>query len=1468
MKRLFVLFLVLLCLVSIGSAATQVINNSWSQVAPQYGGETFTYSPVTYNDGTGDALYAGSASNGTLLKYNTTIGGWLRVAYKYGTQTNTVNLVNYNDGTGNAIFAVTYDNGLLLKYNRTLNNWSQVASQYGGEHGKYLITYNDGTGTAIFAGTTSNSSLLKYNTTIGGWLCVANNGASEPTIDSMVVYNDGTGNALFAGTNSNGLLLKYNSTLGNWSKVANQLGAQTYTYSMTTYDDGTGNAIYAGMATNGYLYKYNLTLAGWKQMSGQYGSEGYITSISRYNDGTGDAVYGGTYPGGLLLKYNASVGAWTQVASQINSQTQIVGLVQYSPNGLGNSLYGTTYPNGKLFKYDTYTVSPITTFSSNVTSGYSIVPVQFNETSASTGTSWIWNATNVTGNNTAFTFSNAQNSTYSFPIGNFSISLNSTNAGGSNVSAQKTFVNVSAPPPPIMAGFALNTTVSYQYPMPVSITDTSTGSPVSWNYSFGDTYYSNLQNPTHIYTVANNYTVTLNVTNSSGAYNIATNYTSLETDDDIYLRSWMQFENATVTDLKGNAWTAASGATVSPTTKKFGSQSLAILTNDARITSPSSSVWDRSPAGGEMEFWINITSLGDAGKPLIKRSTGGSGTSDGWGLYNINGTAYGYSWWWGNSATNHTAGFYIPMNTWTHVVLTRNSTQYWTVYKNGIYQTSINVGGVTADTVNAFQIGADGGGTEFYFYLDEFRYSEGVPRFVSNFDVPFAAYNGNLYTNYTNINPNATMRYKTNPETIAYNYNQTGARNRTIQIQNITNATSITVGINYDPMHLYAKPPVVNTTDYSDSYISAYSIDSVRGTEIVTISRDLGFQASDGTRINLFNAPMLYYNYTTEASFDSYFTYATITDGQHSATYPIYNFILTPIEYGMWGNPIVSFSANTTTPPIYQPVQFTDISGNYPTGWSWDFGDGTTSTLQNPVHSYSSIGYKNVTLLAYLTANTSITNTSTVTSYINVGGVTPPAPIIAYFNATPTIASVGYPVSFTAIVANNPTTYSWSFGDGTSSSLASPTHIYTSIGVYNVSLVVSNSGGSATSTRDNYVTITALSAPSASFTQNASVGVSPQVVQFTDTSSGVVDNHLWTFGDDGTLSTDANPVHTFTALGNWTVTENVSNSAGNSTATGYVLVRTYVGENKQDITMDAEYTVTFTITDSSTSGALSGVLVSDITNVLSTTTDGSGVGVLSEPFGTFSGSLSKDGYTSKTFGLSVDNDTWVSYSLSISSTTTSSNNVLWSPQNTAIQVLDSNNNPIVGSIVSTNAIDSTLPGGLTGAIEYFQATYGVSAASAASMLSTETTYNGVTDTYGYVAFQMVPIIKYQVSVTDALGYPYIISTYPQSTWMQIRTPNATTTSIFTSGDAAVAILKDSIHVTNLTENDEGTVATLRVFFYDASHTTTGLDCWFKAPNSTVYWQNATFATTAGLQTCNLAVPADPFTTWQWGAISA
>ena len=227
--------------------------------------------------------------------------------------------------------------------------------------------------------------------------------------------------------------------------------------------------------------------------------------------------------------------------------------------------------------------------------------------------------------------------------------------------------------------------------------------------------------------------------------------------------------------------------------------------------------------------------------------------------------------------------------------------------------------------------------------------------------------------------------------------------------------------------------------------------------------------------------------------------------------------------------PVASFSANPTSGTVPLTVSFTDTSTGSPTGWSWDFGDGSPlSTLQNPGHTYTLAGTYTVKLTA---SNSGGSNTAQGTITVNA----PAVPPVASFSANPTSGTVPLTVSFTDTSTGSPTGWSWDFGDGSPlSTLQNPGHTYTLAGTYTVKLTASNSGGS--NTAQGTITVNAPAVPPvASFTANPTSGTVPLTVSFTDTSTGSPTGWSWDFGDGSPLSTLQNPGHTYTLAGTYTV---------------------------------------------------------------------------------------------------------------------------------------------------------------------------------------------------------------------------------------------------------------------------------------------------------------------------------------------
>jgi PKD repeat protein len=166
--------------------------------------------------------------------------------------------------------------------------------------------------------------------------------------------------------------------------------------------------------------------------------------------------------------------------------------------------------------------------------------------------------------------------------------------------------------------------------------------------------------------------------------------------------------------------------------------------------------------------------------------------------------------------------------------------------------------------------------------------------------------------------------------------------------------------------------------------------------------------------------------------------------------------------------PVADFTATPRTGTAPLQVEFTDTSANIPISWSWDFGDGHTSTLQNPIHTYSAEGTYTVSLTA---TNGNGSDAEVKTSYISVQA-TGLAPVAA-FSGSPLASPAPLAVQFTDASTGSPSGWSWDFGDGSDNSdLQNPFHTYTEEGQYDVKLVVTNEYGTNTLTKVEYITAT------------------------------------------------------------------------------------------------------------------------------------------------------------------------------------------------------------------------------------------------------------------------------------------------------------------------------------------------------------------------------------------------------------
>ncbi len=236
---------------------------------------------------------------------------------------------------------------------------------------------------------------------------------------------------------------------------------------------------------------------------------------------------------------------------------------------------------------------------------------------------------------------------------------------------------------------------------------------------------------------------------------------------------------------------------------------------------------------------------------------------------------------------------------------------------------------------------------------------------------------------------------------------------------------------------------------------------------------------------------------------------------------------------GVTNTPTCNLNANFSwTQTANGGVTFNNYSTgtNGSTTYSWNFGDGATSTAASPAHTYSANGMYTVTLVATDSSNPSCTNTQTWTVYVN-----------SYCNIsanfTYSVLSNGM-VSFTNLTtgATAPTGYNWNFGDGGTSWSTNPTHQYIN-GVYMVTLTATNYSTSvpcnSTYTAQIVITTNTCNLNASFTTSNTGSGT----VLFNSTSTGVNSNctYSWYFGDGNYVPNGSSSIsHTYAGGGLYT----------------------------------------------------------------------------------------------------------------------------------------------------------------------------------------------------------------------------------------------------------------------------------------------------------------------------------------------
>ena len=771
--------------------------------------------------------------------------------------------------------------------------------------------------------------------------------------------------------------------------------------------------------------------------------------------------------------------------------------------------------------------------------------IVFTDTSNGSPVGWTWSYREVGSGNAPLDFSNQQNPAYTFPSQTlYEVTLVVTDASGNQSQVTK-IVQVNIPVLPMVPDFAYVNGTG----LAVNLTDLSTGGPiVSWNWDFGDLTSSSAQNPAKTYTVAGTWPVTLTIEDSLGNTETVTKDVTvpapgiLVTADFSFVADQILLA-AAFTDLSTStggpivAWTwdfgdGTSSADQNPAKNwtVAGTFSVTLTAEDSlgntgtvtrAVTVPEPSVLVTADFSSVADPTLLLANLTD-----LSTSTGGP--------------IVAWTWDFGDgssSADQNPAKTWLVPGTFPVTLTVEDS-----LGNTGTVTKDVTVPeptGLVPDftyllnglTVTDILDTTTGGPTSWLWLLD------GVPLGSDQNQADFLLPAPGIYElrlSVADAGGNAAFVIKTIDATAAL-------------------VSSFTYKKNGGTLYDFA----VNITNGGPVTAYGWFLDGIPFSTVENPAPRTGVSAG----VHLLRLSVIS---DASGNFSSTEQTVVVTD----------NFLTADFSH--------------VSDPTLLLVDFTDTtvaaanggSVFQPTVWNWDFGDGNTSSLQNPSHTYATAGGYAVTL----TAEDVNGNCSVVTNSVASPAGNPLFPFVANFvySVSGTTATVEE-----AILIGTAVSWEWTLDGSLESNQKNPPPIlFLAPGDHTVTLTAVNSQGTSSS-QTQIITI------AAPFEANFIYSVSGDTATVQEAITvGTAVSWTWTL-DGGLLSNQKNPPPIlFLEDGNHTVTLTAVNSLGTSSSQTQIITIGGGGpvDAKFTYTLTPGFARSFDFTDTSNSAA--GTIVS------------------------------------------------------------------------------------------------------------------------------------------------------------------------------------------------------------------------------------------------------------------------------------
>jgi len=688
--------------------------------------------------------------------------------------------------------------------------------------------------------------------------------------------------------------------------------------------------------------------------------------------------------------------------------------------------------------------------------------VRFIDNSSGTPNNWKWDLGNGT-------LSGQRNPTTTFfTPGFYTVRLIVSNANGIDTLIKTQYIRIYDKP---VVNFSIADSAGCA-PFTTQFTDasiTNTGSITAWEWDFGDGNISTLQNPVNTYLSAGIFNVTLRVTNTGGCFGAISKRQIVKT----YKPPTANFSYTKSLQCKPPETISFTNQSVGASTLKyiwdFGDGKGSNTVNSANIYStggafsPQLIVTDTLGCADTLfkkdSVFINNVQTVIGGPDSVCRGTSASFTNNSIPVPDSS------RWSFGDNTFSDSSS----------VIKTWNTSGIYTVKLVNSYPTCKDsvTRAITVLNLPAVKFSAnDSNSCKAPFTVNFQNLAFNTVSWLWEFG---DGNTSNLQTPANTYNSNGSFAVKLTA-TDAFGCSNTNNVNNFIRV--------------LSPIAKIANVPNSGCIPYSIRLTPApFSVDG-----IAEYFWDLG----NGETSNLVN-PVA--NYPVEGKFDIKLKITSNDGCVDSVT--ITNGIVTNAK------PKVDFNAAPTSQCFGQPVQFTDLSEAPVDRWLWNTGDGTVRTAQNFSYVYKDTGIYTVRLIAW---RNGCNDTITKINYIN--SKRPVARFKTTYNCLNKLE-----ISFTD-TSVLPQTWLWNFGDGTTSTLQNPVHLYATDQLYTVSLTVTDDTCSNTITKQIPVNS---KPPDFTISKNEVCRADSILFSLTPNANAQFIKYTWNFGDGSAVKVTNSP---------------------------------------------------------------------------------------------------------------------------------------------------------------------------------------------------------------------------------------------------------------------------------------------------------------------------------------------------------